>query len=324
VVKFEIQERNCHDVFMAESVSVIVPSLGRKECLVECVGAILNQNVKMTYEVIVVIDGANWEDAVRELQSRFPEERRIRYDTSPVRRGSPFAKNVGAQMSNAEILVFVDDDTIPLSGWLQSIVESYSQDVGGVGGSEQKQSPLGFLRRAWFRFWGDSTGKVTRSGLVISNFGASKSGMETVDCLAGANMSFRRSAFEQAGGFDSRFGGTAYREETDLCLRVGKHSRLVFVPQAMVMHREEERGGNTPESKREWNYWYHRNNTYFFLKNLGGGKAIWIWHQMLEAAMSVGRTLQQRSLTPLTTFREGTRTGKAAYAEYRRSLGYVR
>ena len=284
-------------------------------------GGILRQNIDVPFEMIVVLDGPEAERSVNSLKASYGDDRRIKFNTSHARRGSPAAKNVGAAEASGDVLVFLDDDTIPTDGWLRAILDGYTDGVVGVGGSEEKTTRSGSIRRIWHKLWGDVTGSVTRGGLVISNFTPLKSANEKVDCLAGANMSFLRGDFEHAGGFDTNYRGTSYREETDLCLRIGGKSNLVFVPRAKVIHHEEERGGNTPESVREWNYWYHRNNTYFFLKNLGGSKAIWIWHQLLEVALSVGRTLQQRSMTPLTTFREGTRIGKSAYAEYKRSLG---
>jgi GT2 family glycosyltransferase len=301
---------------MIGSVSVIVPSLGRVERLRECVGAILRQDVSVPLDVAVVIDGPESGRAVDALRSAFPGEKRIKYDASPARRGSPSAKNIGASMVGGEVLVFVDDDTVPAPGWLSTIVKAYEAGIAGVGGSEEKQASPGWLRKMWVRFWGDATGKVTKSGLVISNFAPTKTTVEKVDCLAGANMSFLREVFEGAGGFDANYKGTAYREETDLCLRVRQKGILLFVPAARVLHREEQAGGNSPESARDWNYWYHRNNTYFFLKNLdNGSETLRFRHGAVEVALALGRALQQRSLTPLTTLRAATRDGRTAFEE---------
>ena len=310
------QANECSDTLMIRSVSVVVPSLGRVERLRECVGAILGQDIDVLLDVAVVIDGAEAERAASELRKIFSDDKRIKFDASPKRRGSPLAKNVGASLVKGEVVVFVDDDTVPQSGWLRTLVNSYSEGIVGVGGSEDKQRPLGNLRKLWIRFWGGATGKVTKSGLVVSNFTPSKPVPEKVDCLAGANMSFLREAFERSGGFDVNYKGTAWREETDLCLRIRTGSSLLFVPAARVIHKEELTGGNSPESVREWNYWYHRNNTYFFLKNLAGrGKGLWLRHQTIELVIALGRILQQRSVSPLTTFRPATRDGRAAFEE---------
>ena len=307
---------------MVGSVSVVVPSLGRVERLRECIGAILRQDVSVPLDVAVVVDGPESGRAIDELRSAFPGERRIKYDASSARRGSPSAKNIGSSMVGGEVLVFVDDDTVPAAGWLSALLKGYEDGIAGVGGSEEKQASLGRLRSMWVRFWGDATGKVTKSGLVISNFAPGKTAVEKVDCLAGANMSFLREAFEGVGGFDANYKGTAYREETDLCLRIRKKGILLFVPAARVLHREEQAGGNSPESVRDWNYWYHRNNTYFFWKNLDDGRrGLRFRHEAVEVTLALGRMLQQRSLTPLTTLRAGTRDGRTAFEELTRQRG---
>ena len=307
---------------MIRSVSIIIPSLGRTERLRECVGAIFRQEIDIPLDVVVVVDGPDSAQAVEALKAAFPGETRLRFDASPARRGSPMAKNVGASAAKGDVLVFVDDDTVACAGWLKSLVGAYSDGVAGVGGSEEKQRPEGGLRAAWVRFWGNATGKVTRSGLVISNFTPRKTAPEKVGCLAGANMSFLRESFDAVGGFDSNYKGTAYREETDLCLRIGAKSTLLFVPGAKVLHREEQAGGNSPQSVRDWNYWYHRNNTYFFLKNLGSrGSALWFRHRAVETFLALGRTLQQRSFSSLSTMGAAVEAGRLAYEEYARSTG---
>src|SRR5207247_27144 len=58
-----------------------------------------------------------------------------------------------------------------------------------------------------------------------------------VDFVPGGNMGIWRSVLESTGGFDLRFTGTAWREETDVCVRVKQAGlRILFVPGADVEH----------------------------------------------------------------------------------------
>lgn len=52
--------------------------------------------------------------------------------------------------------------------------------------------------------------------------------------LSGAFMFFRRSAFEQVGGFDERF--FLYLEDADITIRIKQHGRAVYFPGATVQH----------------------------------------------------------------------------------------
>ena len=89
-------------------------------------------------------------------------------------------------------------------------------------------------------------------------------------------MSFRRELILNLGGFDVRFAGNGFREETDFCLRLRNRSyKIVFDPDAAILHHYEEKGG--AENFRFGNsqlvsFSYHEdffhNNLYFFLKNM--------------------------------------------------------
>ena len=303
---------------MSVDVSIIIPSLGRLDHLRNCIEAILSQDAGYKLEIIVVIDGSGCEDAARLLASEFGDRGRLLIDVSHTRRGSAKAKNIGARMASGKLLVFLDDDTIPTHSWLTSLVESYSIGIVGVGGSERKGGPPSIANSLFYSIYGGKTGRITKSGLVISNFTPKKRDTESVDCLPGCNMSFRKEPFIRLGGFDENYVGTAYREETDFCVRVKTLGELLFVPAAMVDHLEEPYGGNSPSSFRDWNYWYHRNNTYFYLKNFGPVSRLrWLRHYLVELHTSLMRMLVQHNLSPIVMMRSGIIDGRRALQESR-------
>jgi len=306
---------------MNPKASIVVPSLGRYERLKQCIQSVLDQQTPFDFEVIVVIDGPDSASIGEKLSTEMGSTR-LRFDVSSERRGSPRAKNAGAGLAKGEVLVFVDDDVVARKGWLETLIAGYSHGVAGVGGSEAKPRDPGLMRSLWLKLLGSPTGIVTWSGQVVSNFSPTKTEVEEVQCLAGANMSFAKVLFDQVGGFDVGYLGTSYREETDLCARFRGENKLLFVPTAVVDHFEEGVGGNTPESLREWNYWYHRNNTYFFLKNEGLlNLSNWWSHLASEILLASGRVLMQRSFTPISTMRRGIRDGRVAIEEKQRHLG---
>ncbi len=296
---------------MQLTASVIIPSLGRCARLGKCVESVLSQNSNQLHEIILSIDGEDSEQVATGFQHNYAGCTPILSSTSRIRRGSAKAKNDGASIASGDILVFVDDDVVVCEKWLQSILSTYDDNISGVGGSEMKSHAPGFLRRLMALAYGNATGKVTGLGNVISNFTPRKEEKECVDCLPGANMSFLRSAFRESGGFDENYCGTAYREETDLCLRLGGRSTLVFNPSAMVWHFEDSVGGNSPESLRLWNYWYHRNNTYFYLKNFHPDYAHWILHLSSEVLLAIGRCFMQTSIYPIGMMSSGIRDGRS-------------
>jgi GT2 family glycosyltransferase len=93
----------------------------------------------------------------------------------------------------------------------------------------------------------------------------------------GCNVSFKREALVEAGGFDERFTGNAVRWENDICLRVRRAGyRVVFAPEARVVHRPSgsEGGcenhhllGREPQS-HAWYATYFQNMFYMSFKHV--------------------------------------------------------
>jgi hypothetical protein len=84
-------------------------------------------------------------------------------------------------------------------------------------------------------------------------------------------MSFRREELLRIGGLDTRFSGSAYREDTDVSIRIGsRRGRIILRPSASLTHHEVPFGachvadvvGETRDISWEV------NNFLFYLKNL--------------------------------------------------------
>jgi glycosyltransferase involved in cell wall biosynthesis len=121
--------------------SVIIPTYNRPRLLTACVESVLAQSFPAErYEVIVVDDGSRRQTA-RVLAS-YLNGGRVRY-LRQRRRGWGAARLLGAQDSQGEILVFIDDDCTAPPGWLAC----YAQ----VGTRADQAG------RAWFTFGGNRT-----------------------------------------------------------------------------------------------------------------------------------------------------------------------
>jgi GT2 family glycosyltransferase len=145
------------------------------------------------------------------------------------------ARNSGIAASRGEIIAFMDDDAFAEREWLERLLASYDDPwVIGVGGR---------IEPAW---------DASRPGYFPREFdwvvGCTYRGMPNqraeVRNVIGANMSFRREAFEVAGGFVSGIGRVDALpvgcEETEFCIRVRRRfagRRIVYEPRAVVHHR---------------------------------------------------------------------------------------
>jgi GT2 family glycosyltransferase len=91
---------------------------------------------------------------------------------------------------------------------------------------------------------------------------------QEVDHGQGCNFSFRKSVLKSIGGFDTRFGGSAFLEDTDICLRVKQAGfKIIFEPEAKLIHLKSDLGGCRITKPQQWYYWYGHNYTLLFLKH---------------------------------------------------------
>jgi len=108
-------------------VSIIITTYNRPFLLSYAIQSILNQTYTY-YEIIVINDyGADVWNVIKSFQST-----KIRYLSHIKNSGLPFARNTGMQVSNGEILCYLDDDDLFLENHLEVLVEAYRHNEVNV------------------------------------------------------------------------------------------------------------------------------------------------------------------------------------------------
>ena len=234
-------------------VSVVLPTLDRPEAIYNLLRHLEHQTVA-PFEIVVVDQSGVPDARVAAYADGHP---RVRFHRIPVK-GLPNARNVGIGLSRGDVILFLDDDSIPDAGLVRFHAEAYADPaVAGVGGQVRGGYDAAAGAVGTFR---ESDGRVVR------NFGAAT--RCEVDHLPGGNMSFRREVFEKVGGFDLRYGGSAIGEETDFCLRARRAGfRFVFEPRATLEHLHLPTGGCRAPRFEEWLYWHSHNTVLFALRH---------------------------------------------------------
>ena len=197
------------------------------------------------------------------------------------------ARNVGIRASKGEIVVFVDDDVRMAPGFLGKHVAAYSDGVGCVAGWIDSPVP--------HKNWKPEASEL-RSPI-------------------GCNMSFRRLALEQVGGFDSFMRAQAtFGDETELAHRLRVAGwKIKTAPEAVLTHLAHSKGGLRPSSDR--GYWcgYVTNQTHVFWKTRTWGRSLLLpWSAKLYFT---ARRLSGGTLGPLAAFgavQDGVGTAMAA------------
>lgn len=212
----------------------------------------LTEQYRQPNEVIIV--DASFEDTLEDVlyvqkdtgHTQFPF-RLVYIHSEP---GLTKQRNIGVKASKADILVFLDDDTLPDRFYLSYLEKVFEEDegheIGGAMGriTEERGSKWDtFLRKLaiyyarLFLLTRPGVGRIQISGFPTHPFlNNSSKGRLDVEVLSGANMAYRRQVFEQGYWFDEWFSSYSYMEDVDFSYRVSRCWRLVYEPKALIRH----------------------------------------------------------------------------------------
>lgn len=218
--------------------SVIVPVFNQLKFTLWCLHAVLSGTSRSTFEIVVVDDAS--EDATAEILKELPE---IRYVRGPANRGFVHSCNLGAQHARGQYLVFLNNDTLPLQGWLDALVDTFRDrpDAGIVG--SKLIYPDGRLQEAGGIVW--QNGAVWNYGRGDDRRRPEFNYLRSVDFCSGAALAVPASVFRDASGFDDAFA-PAYGEDVDLALRLRERGLAVlYQPLSEVVHLEGVTAGTS-------------------------------------------------------------------------------
>jgi GT2 family glycosyltransferase len=178
-------------------------------------------------EVVVVDNGS--EDSTAAGLTDYPW---ITVITNASNRGFAAACNQGAAAARADIVVFLNNDTLLSGGWLDALCAPFTDDTVGATGPRsncvsgpQLVDPVGYdpAAPAGLAAWASDWASVNRGRV------------DETRRLVGFCLAVRREAFEAIGGFDEGFGIGGF-EDDDLCSRLVDQGWRLLIAHASFVH----------------------------------------------------------------------------------------
>ncbi|MDQ1611607.1 MAG: hypothetical protein QOG00_1538 [Pyrinomonadaceae bacterium] len=219
------------------AVSLIIPVFNKVEFTFQCLRSLLREIDFEDAEVIVVNNAST--DETGRLLAHFA--RLVKVVHNEENRGFVDACNQGAGVARGEHLVFLNNDTVVLPGWLKHLRETVEGDasVGAVGSMFLYED--GRVQEAGAGVW--RNGAAFHYGWGGAADDRRYNFAREVDYCSGASLLVRRELFERLGGFDRRYA-PAYYEDVDLCFGVRSLGyKVVYQPMSRVVHYEGATAG---------------------------------------------------------------------------------
>lgn len=210
-------------------VSVIIPTHNRRDRLRATLDALATQSFPMSQvQVVIVADGCR-DDTVAML--RGDDHGFALTIVERAGEGPAVARNAGAAVAVAPLLVFLDDDVEPTSGWLAAHVSAHESAPGGVviGPYPPIANAAGDPFRVHLRSWWDRHfEELARPGHRFT----------FRDLLTG-NLSMSAELWRRIDGLDPRFARA--REDWELGIRLMDAAvPFRYAPAALAWHHEHE------------------------------------------------------------------------------------
>ncbi|TBR11938.1 MAG: glycosyltransferase [Lysobacter sp.] len=234
--------------------SIIIPVYNQFAHTLACLRALAAHSPAAPVEVIVVDDGSSDETALR-----LPDIAGVVYVRRECNGGFIAACNDGAARARGRFVVFLNNDTVPQSGWLDALLGTFDAfpDTGLAGA--RLIYPDGRLQEAGGLVFSDA------SGWNYGRFGTAEdprySYVRATDYCSGAAIALPRDLFARLGGFDIRYA-PAYYEDTDIAFAVRASGHAVrYQPASIVVHCEGATAGTDTGSGIK--AYQRRNQTVF-------------------------------------------------------------
>jgi glycosyltransferase involved in cell wall biosynthesis len=219
----------------AKTASIIIPTFNGGSRIGYCLDSLMKQTTGRDVEILVVDDGST--DNTANVVSGCSSVRLI----AQANAGPASARNRGALEAKGKILLFTDDDCVPMPDWLAAMLEPFSDPevVGakGVYRTHQKSLAARFVQ------------------IEYEDKYRLMAGLPSIDFIDTYSAGFRRERFLEMAGYDTSFP-VACAEDVELSYRMSARGwKMKFVPTAIVYHTHPATFSSYLKKKYKFAFW---------------------------------------------------------------------
>jgi len=203
-------------------ISIVIPTLAR-DTLYPLIEKLLKQDIKYDLDINLVPQYT--------INTKLLNNKRINIKYEAPKKGFSYYRNIGINMSRGEIIVFIDDDELPMNNkWLESITKPIMDNKEAVVTAGVKIKL--------------NNGYIADSISLLGFPGGGALGFEIIwplkekdytDHICSGNLAIKKSILKSVGNFSEgmKFGG----EDMDLGRKLIKRGfKIRYVKEATVYH----------------------------------------------------------------------------------------
>jgi len=238
-------------------VSIIIVNHNGASHLTRLLGCI-DETIHLNYEIII-IDNASEDNSLEIINHH--KHLPITVVENQNNETFSYANNQGVKISNGEYLLFLNNDTEPLDGWLNHLMKTIlsNDNVGAVGSkliypdcdsSKINKEKSYTIQHSGIIFKeGDGYIKpFNRDNSLEYNESINKKQEEEIIAVTAACLLIKKSTYFEVGGFDTQY--VYGYEDVDLCLKLHQAGyKNIYNPKSMLYHYEF--GTQEKDNKKE-------------------------------------------------------------------------
>jgi GT2 family glycosyltransferase len=271
---------------MSRSLAVVVVTFNARADVRACLES-LHAHPPARPWTLVVVDNASDDGTPDTVATEWPEARLIRLEANV---GFGAANNLGVAATASDLVLLLNSDTVVPHGQIEALCRPLDQQRGLGAAGPRLEDEYGHPELSWGAMmspWHEARQKALGWMLdrgprwMTRQVARRLDRPRLVDWVSGACLLIRRTAWDEAGGFDPRF--FMYAEDVDLCAalrRLGYGVR--FSPEARIVHR---RGRSRAAAPARTTDHYRRSQLAFYEKHHPHWAPLLRWYLRLKGAM---------------------------------------